>query len=89
MLNNHPYLIGKAYLIRTVTHYYIGQLKEVFDNELVLFNASWIADTGRYYNALKDGVLNAVEPIIGDVIIGRGAVIDAAIWSHEVPTEQK
>ena len=84
-----PYKVGEKYLIRTVTHYYIGVLKEVFEQELLLSSASWIADTGRYYDALKTGKLNEVEPIIGDAIIGRGAVVEAVVWTHDVPKDQK
>lgn len=86
---NSPYQIGKSYLIRTVTHYYIGVLKTIYDGELLLKDASWIADTGRYYNALKDGELNEVEPIIGDLIIGRGGIIDCVEWRHPLPRDQK
>lgn len=85
----HPYKMGEKYLIRTVTHYYIGVLKEVFEQELLLSSASWIADTGRYYDALKSGKLNEVEPILGDAVIGRGAIIEAVVWYHDVPKEQK
>lgn len=84
-----PYIIGEKYLIRTVTYYYIGILKSVHEHELVLSSASWIADTGRYFDALKKGTLNEVEPIIGNAIIGRGALIDAVIWGHKTPEEQK
>lgn len=85
----HPYNIGQSYLIRTVTHHYIGQMKWVGDAELVLSSASWIADDGRYHNALKDGTLNEVEPIIGDAIIGRGSIVDCVEWHHICPSTQK
>lgn len=85
----HPYKIGEKYLIRTVTHYYIGQLKQVFQNELVLSSPSWIPDTGRYYDAIKTGSLNEVEPILGDAIIGRGSIIECVVWSHNIPRDQK
>ena len=81
--------IGKNYLIRTVTHYYTGKLTAIHTNELVLSTAAWIADTGRYFDALKKGTLNEVEPIIGNCIVARGAVIDAAEWQFELPTVQK
>jgi hypothetical protein len=31
----HPYVIGEAYFMRTVTHHYTGRLVAVYDNELV------------------------------------------------------
>jgi len=86
-----PYEIGKAYLIRSVTHIDIGIVKAAGEKEIILSNASWIADTGRYHDALKGGCakLNEVEPYLDDVIVNRTAVIDATIWRHAVPTEQK
>ena len=88
---HQPFEIGKAYLIRTVTHIDIGVVKSVGDKELVLSDCSWIADTGRYNDALKKGVsvLNEVEPYIDDVILGRGSIIDATIWRHPLPRDQK
>jgi hypothetical protein len=86
-----PYVIGKSYYIRTVTHHYVGMLKSIYKNELVLSNASWIADSGRWYNALQSGVLIEIEPYPSDVnvIIGRGAICDCSNWNHELPREQK
>lgn len=81
----HPYKIGTAYLIRGVTHYYTGRLVSVTEQELVLEDAAWIADTGRYNEALETGKLNEVEPIIGPAIIGRGALVDAVEWPSNIP----
>lgn len=87
----HPYKIGKAYFIRTVTHHLVGTLVKVTSKELVLVDASWIADDGRFSNAIKEGNLKEVEPFPdGDeVIIGRGSLIDAVEWKHKLPREQK
>ncbi len=77
---NHPYKIGEAYFIRTVTHHFTGKLVEVFKDELVLEDAAWIADDGRLADALKKKEFNEVEPYPdGQVIIGRGSIIDATI----------
>ncbi len=85
----NPFEIGKPYLIRTVTHIDIGVVKAVGETELILSDCSWIADTGRFYNALKDGELDEVEPYFDDVVIGRGAIVDATIWRHDLPEVQK
>jgi hypothetical protein len=85
-----PYEVGRAYLIRTVTHYHVGRLVEVTPKELVLEDASWIADTGRFNKALATGTLNEVEPFpVGRVIVGRGALVDAALWNHALPRTEK
>lgn len=85
----HPYKIGENYFIRTVTMILVGRLDAVFDKEFVLSSASWVADTGRFYDALQEGSLDEVEPFKDDVIVGRGSLIDATIWTNKLPTEQK
>jgi hypothetical protein len=82
---DHPYDVGSAYLIRTMTHYYTGRLRSVYQSELLLDDAAWIADTGRYADALVSGKLNEVEPIVGPVVIGRGAIVDAVKWPNNIP----
>lgn len=73
-----PWEIGKIYLIRTVTMIDTGRLVAVSQQELVLEDAAWIADTGRFADALKKAEFGEVEPFPdGRVIVGRGSVIDA------------
>lgn len=81
--------IGKNYLIRTVTTYQLGTLINITEKELVLANASWIADTGRFSEALKTGSLKEIEIFIMPIIISRGAVVDATEWIHSLPKETK
>lgn len=85
----HPYKIGQSYLIRTVTHYHTGRLVAVHAGELVLDDAAWIADCGRYHDALAQGTLTEVEPIIGPCVVNRGAIVDAVEWRHDLPSQQK
>ena len=78
-----PWNIGANYLIRTVTMIDTGRLVQVTPMELVLEDAAWIADTGRFADALKKSEFNEVEPFpTGRVIIGRASVVDAV----EIPT---
>ena len=75
---NLSWQIGEIYLIRTVTMIDTGRLVAVTEQELVLEDAAWIADTGRFSDAIKKAEFNEVEPFPdGLVILGRGAVIDA------------
>ena len=70
--------IGKIYLIRTVTMIDTGKLVGVTPQELILEDAAWIADTGRFSDALENATFGEVEPFPnGKVILGRGAIIDA------------
>jgi hypothetical protein len=85
----NPWQIGTNYFIRTVTHHYTGRLEAVYQKELVLSECAWIADDGRFHTALSTGELNEVEPMLGNVIIGRASVIDASVWTHKLPRTQK
>jgi hypothetical protein len=70
--------IGKIYLIRTATMIDTGRLVAVTQQELVLEDAAWIADTGRFSDAIAKAEFNEIEPFPdGRVIMGRGSVIDA------------
>lgn len=76
--DNSAWELGKVYLIRTVTMIDTGRLVLITPQELVLEEAAWIADTGRFADALKKAEFGEVEPFPdGRVIVGRGAVIDA------------
>jgi hypothetical protein len=77
MASSSAYTVGKNYVIRTVTMTILGKLKAVYDNELVLESASWVADTGRFNEFLKDtSKVKENEPFQNDAIVGRGAIVD-------------
>ena len=81
--------IGKDYLIRTVTMIDAGTLVAVTEHEIVLKDASWIASTGRFADALKKVEFDEVEPFPdGVLIVGRGSIIDA-IKINKTPRSQK
>ena len=76
--NDAAWEIGKIYLIRTVTMNDTGRLVAVTPQELVLEDAAWVADTGRFADAVKKAEFSEVEPFpAGRVIIGRGSIVDA------------
>lgn len=85
----HSFVLGRQYLIRTVTMYYVGRLASVTDSDVVLVDAAWVASTGRFHDALKTGTLSEVEPFVGPVIVCRGGMIDATEWSGRLPADQK
>lgn len=84
-----PYELGESYLIRCVTLYYTGRLVRETEGELVLEDAAWIASTGRFHVALRDGTLDEVEPYASPVIVPKGTIVDATVWSHPLPREAK
>lgn len=81
-------IIGQKWFFRTVTYHMVGLVKKRMGNFLVLVDASWVADSGRFMQAIKDGALSEVEPV-GDAIINLDSVVDAFPWKHKLPTEQK
>jgi len=81
-------LIGQSWFFRTVTYHLIGKVKKRFGNILVLEQASWVADSGRFTNAIKDGTLNEVEPL-GTWNVNMASVTDFGEWKHALPTKQK
>ena len=83
-----PWRVGQKYLIRTVTMIRGGMLREVHEHELVLDGAAWVADTGRFMNCLRDGTASEVEPMGDNVIVSRGAIVDAAPWTHDLLSNQ-
>jgi hypothetical protein len=87
----HPFMVGENYFIRTVTFHYTGRLKAVYDKEIVLETAAWIAVDGRFTEAVSKGDYSEVEPYPDDreVIIGRGSIVDANIITHPLPRVQK
>lgn len=86
----HPYPIGMDYIFRTVTMFVVGHIVAVYDHEIELRDASWVADSGRWHEALRDGTLSEVEPCPdGPWIVGRGAIVDAGPWNHPLPRVQK
>jgi hypothetical protein len=86
---NHSFEVGKAYFIRSVTMYYTGRITRITDTDIVLDEAAWIADTGRFATALKTGVFNEIEPFIDPVIVQRGSIVDTTAWNHPLPRAQK
>jgi hypothetical protein len=82
--------ISKPYFIRTATYHLTGRLVKVTPIELVLEDAAWIADSGRFTQAVSSGDFSEVEPFPTgmQVIVNRTAVIDA-VKIPKFPTSQK
>ena len=82
------YLGGNVF-VRTVTHHYTGRLVAADESFLQLEDAAWIADDGRFADALTSGALSEVEPYPGECLVARGAVLDVCVWNHDLPRTQK
>ena len=85
--------VGKNYFIRTVTHHFTGKLEAVSEKELRLSTAAWIADSGRFSEALEKGVhvssQSEIEPFKNPILINRSSIIDATIYDHDLPVSVK
>ena len=87
--DNSAWEIGENYLIRTVTMIDTGRVVAVTQQEIILEDAAWIADTGRFSEAVEKAEFGEVEPFpAGRVILGRGAIIDA-VKIKTLPRRQK
>ena len=81
-------MVGKSFFFRTVTYHIVGKVVGYFGPHVRLKQASWVAESGRFMDAIKDGVLNEVEPL-GDWHVNIQTVTDFGLWRHDLPKEQK
>ena len=90
-LSNSPFSPGKKVFIRTVTHFQVGEIVSVDQTFVQLKNASWIADSKRWYDCLKNGFNDSaeIEPEPNNVWIAIGSIVDVREWFHELPTKQQ
>lgn len=89
--NDHPFWkIGQGYFIRTVTYHLTGVLVAITDTELVLRDAAWIADSGRFTQAMAGGEFSEVEPWPDGalVLVGRGSIVDACHRDNNPRTQK-
>mgnify|MGYP001606691037 CR=1 FL=1 len=87
--NPLPFEVGGKYYIRTVTYHVTGQVKEIVGKFLVMNNVAWIADSGRFRQAIVEGILDEVEPVEDEVFVNTDSITDAYVWKHKLPREQK
>ena len=85
----HSLVTGTSVFVRTVTYHYTGRIVAITDSDIVLEDAAWVADSGRFANALATGTLNEVEPYPDRVIIARGGIVDCCEWKHPLPRKTK
>jgi hypothetical protein len=88
VLNDLDDMIGESWFFRTVTYHLVGRVKKRVGGFFYLENASWVADSGRFMQAIRNGVLNEVEPV-GIALVNISAITDAFPWKHPLPKDQK
>ncbi len=67
---------------------YTGRIKAMSKNEILLENAAWIPETERWADTCKNEVFKGIEPYYRDVILFKGAILDATEIT-KIHTEQK
>lgn len=88
--NKLPFTVGEKVFLQTVTYHFTGKIKAIGGGFITLSEAAWVADSGRFMQALEKGKLGEVEPVVlGDVRIAVGSVVGVFEWHHELPREQK
>jgi hypothetical protein len=80
--------IGKQYIIRSITMIYTGRVMDIRDNEVLLEDAAWIAETARWTNSLTKCEFNEVEPYPNPVVLHRSTFLDYT-EIDTLPREQK
>ena len=59
--------VDKSVFIRTVTNFYTGKVEKTTKTTMTLSSACWIADTGRFNEAMESGEFSEVEPYFNDI----------------------
>jgi hypothetical protein len=81
-------LVGKTLFLRTVTYHIIGKVEKLIGKIVFLSQAIWVADSGRFMQAIKGGELNEYEEM-GDWFVNLDTVTDFGFWKHNIPKGQK
>ena len=81
-------MIGEKYFFRTVTYHLTGRVTKIIGNGILeLADAAWIANSGRFMQAIKEGKLDEVEPV-GKAYININSTTDFFPWKHKLPIKQ-
>ena len=83
-----PFHIGQKLFIRTVTYHITGEVAAIGGGFLTLEDAAWIADSGRFADALAKSDFSEVEPFARPVYVAISAITDAT-EIDQLPRKQK
>ena len=87
-INSLEDLVGQKIFVRTVTYHLVGRIEKMVGKMVFMKDASWVADSGRFMQAIKNGTLKEVEPV-GDWFFNIESLVDGCLWKHDLPKEQK
>ena len=83
-------MVGKKVFLRTVTYHLLGEVKKVVGELIFLKNASWIADSKRFGEAIKNGFTPEAEiEYLGEWFVNKASLTDGGFWKHSLPTKSQ
>lgn len=86
----YPIEVGKAYFFRTVTYHMLGRVKSTTGSFVLLENAVYVADSGRFGEAIKGDIeLNELEHLGQDWTVNMDSVSDFGEWKHDIPSSSR
>ena len=86
---DHPFVIGKAYLFRTVTMHLIGMVSGQSGKFLVLKEAVWVSESGRFMNFLAGDLAGSELEPVGVAYLNIDSLVDAFPWANSIPSKQQ
>lgn len=87
-MNNHPYILGERYIVRTDERFYVGKLMQVFEGEIVLKDA-WSADNKHYEHPLSPAISDEeLHDFMDDIVINRNKISDMTLWRLGLPVRE-
>lgn len=84
-VNSYNDLVGKKVFLRTVTYHLVGEVVKIVGDLMFLKKATWVADSRRFSEAVKNGFSNEAElEYVGDWFVNIKAITDGGIWKHKL-----
>jgi len=87
-INSFEDFIGKNVFIRTVTYHLLGKVDKIVGSFVFLTDATWVAESGRFMQFVKNGDINEYEEV-GEWFFNLDTVVDGCLWKHALPKGQK
>jgi hypothetical protein len=83
--------VGENVFLRKITMVLTGHVVAVYPTYLELDNAAWVADTGRYTDAVATGDFNEVEVYPDNLIVKvpLGDLVDGFVAPWPLPRIKK
>lgn len=81
--------IGDKLFLRTVTYHLVGEVEQIEGDWVKLKDASWVADSGRFSQALENG--NSIQEVeyVGEAYVNLSTCTDAFPWRHKLPLKTR